>query len=225
MTDEHDDQIVIEPGPSQPPRRLDSINPKSERTMTLVSNASHSIFHSEQDPTPLDALFRKVAADRSLECVKIHSVERYKRREDLAVHYKQREDLATHYFLVLELRPDKKPPIWLRLDRRMHTDVIMLTSLLSAGVAPVNETVRHFDPRNCEQISIYLNIAQVLFSVNKPNLIQHAVLESHQVLERVPTLGTLIHILYGIREEKEIFQPWTVSFIYSQDYRERSLNK
>lgn len=119
--------------------------------MTLVSNASHWIFHSEQDSILLDAFIRIVAADRSLECVKIHSVDLYSRREDLAVHYKQRADLAIYYFLVLELQPDKKPPIWLRLDRKMHTDVRILTSLLAAGVAPVNETVRRLcDPGNCE---------------------------------------------------------------------------
>lgn len=63
--------------------------------------------------------------------------------------YKQKSNAILHRFLVLALRRKDKPPVWLRLDRRMDPNISRTGFLLASSQSPANDTVRGF---------IFLNI-------------------------------------------------------------------
>lgn len=55
--------------------------------------------------------------------------------------YKQTNNAVLHRFLVLALRRKNKPPVWVRLDRRMDPDITHAAFLLTLGRSPACDTV------------------------------------------------------------------------------------
>lgn len=80
----------------------------------------------------LDKLVNLIKDHRSLRRAEIVSTE----------GYKESPNGILHRFLILKLRREKKDPVWLRLDRRMHPNTGRTAFLLASGESPAYDTVR-----------------------------------------------------------------------------------
>lgn len=121
----------MEPGPQvvQP----DDMLPPLERMITIESTTSHWTVPKVAGTTmKLDELVTLIRSQRSLQHADILSTE----------GYKQTHNGVLHRFLLLELQREKKPVVWLRIDRRADPNIDRISLLLAGGKAPAHDTVR-----------------------------------------------------------------------------------
>lgn len=107
--------------------------PILRRTTTVQTTVSRwTVSHVEGMTMKLGKLVELIRLHRSLQCIEIVSSE----------CYKQRTNGILHRFLILALRRKDKPPVWLRLDRRMDPNISRTGFLLASIQSPANDTVR-----------------------------------------------------------------------------------